>query len=139
MRKPIAIAILVLCPFSAFAQMTMNQKIADFESLAGTFAKRYAFYEWKKTALNYDGLALTPWLQKVNATTDDLSFFDVCAEYVAAWQDSHAVIQLYSSWQATLPLTLDVYDGKVVIDTIDRSALPERQYPFRVGDALVSL
>ncbi len=139
MRRQIAIAILALCPLSAFAQMTMNQKIADFQSLAGTFAKRYAFYEWKLKEFRYDGLDLSPWLQKVNATTDDISFFDVCAEYVAAWQDSHAALQLESTWQATLPLTLDVYDGKVVIDTIDRTVLPEKEYPFQVGDALVSL
>ena len=36
-------------------------------------------------------------------------------------------------------LSVDIYDGKVLIDAINRAALPVAQYPFAIGDELVSV
>jgi hypothetical protein len=35
-------------------------------------------------------------------------------------------------------MTLDIYDGRVLIDSINRTFLPEAQFPFGVGDEIVS-
>jgi hypothetical protein len=35
-------------------------------------------------------------------------------------------------------MTLDIYDGKVLIDSINRTLLPAAEFPFGVGDEIVS-
>ncbi len=35
--------------------------------------------------------------------------------------------------------TVDIYDGKLLIDSIDRLRMPASQYPFVIGDELVSM
>ena len=45
----VAVATLVAVPASA--QLTVEQKIHDFENIAAVYAKRYAPYEWKKELL----------------------------------------------------------------------------------------
>src|SRR5262249_2703790 len=40
---------------------------------------------------------------------------------------------------AQLGFETDIYDGKLLIDSIDRTLLPQRNFPFVIGDELVSL
>lgn len=102
------------------AQMSLDQKMSDFQQLAGLFSKRYAFTEWKKQAIHFDSLNIAPWLSRINSSKDDLDFFEICMEYVAANQDGHTAFELPSSFTAILNFTVDVYDGKLLIDNIDR-------------------
>src|SRR5207302_1128716 len=72
-------------------------------------------------------------------------------EYVAKLQDTHTGFQMNSSFAARLGgtplpggitllgLTVDIYDGKVLIDSISRTGLPSSIYPFQIGDELVSV
>ncbi len=131
--------ILLLCSFSACAQLTVDQKIEDFHSLAGIYAKRYAPYDWKKMLFGFDTLNIAPWLDRVSSTTNDLDFYELMIEYVADLHDSHSYYQLPSTFVASLNLTVDLYDGKVLIDNINRAALPLPMYPFQVGDEVVSV
>ena len=103
------------------------------------FAKRYAFTEWKQAALNWDSLNLEPWLTRVSQSKSDLEFFEICAEYVAKNQDGHTAFILPSSFDAQLPFDVDLYEGKFVVDQIDRTQLRAGDYPFGVGDELVSI
>jgi hypothetical protein len=103
------------------------------------FAKRYAFSEWKQAALNWDSLNLEPWLTRVSQSKSDLEFFEICAEYVAKNQDGHTAFILPSSFDAQLPFDVDLYEGKFVLDWIDRTQLRAGDYPFVVGDELVSI
>jgi hypothetical protein len=68
-----------------------------------------------------------------------LDFYEVCVDYVASLNDTHSHFSLPSDFVARLPITVDVYDGKVLIETITRSVLPVATYPFAVGDELVSI
>ena len=128
-----------LIPAPAAAQLTQDQKIHDFENLAGIYAKRYAPYEWKKQLLGFDLLDLRPWLARIRQSHDDLSFFEIMLEYVASLQDTHSQFAMPSSFVANLGFTVDIYDGRVVIDTINRTRLPLALYPFQLGDVLVSV
>jgi peptidase S41-like protein len=139
MRRLTAALVLLCASFPASAELTSDQKISDFLNLAGVFAKRYAFLEWKQKAFGYNGLDIAPWLAQVRETKTDLEFFDLCAKYVAGFQDSHIAFILESSFYAYLPISADIYSGKIVIDSIDRKALPEKSYPFQVGDEVVSI
>lgn len=124
---------------SLFAQLSIEQREVDFKELVALFAKRYAFYEWKRDAFKYDGLAIGPWLDRVRNAKDDLEFFEVASEYVASYMDGHTGFSLPSTYRAKLGFTTDLYDGKVLIDSIDRNILSSDTFPFQVGDELVSI
>lgn len=123
----------------SFAQLTMDQKISDFQALTALYAKRYAPYEWKKEALNFDLLDTTAWLAKVQATTNDLDFYEVMAEYVSSLNDAHDGYVLPAIFSARLNFTVDLYDGKLLVDTINRVRLPTEEFPFLIGYELVSI
>src|SRR6266849_694303 len=67
------------------------------------------------------------------------SLYAICVEYVASLADSHDTFSLPSDFVARFPITVDIYDGKVLIEIITRSLLPEASFPFVVGDELVSI
>jgi hypothetical protein len=118
--------------------LTREQRIADLTQLASQYAKNYGPYEWKRDALGFDLLRLTPWLQRIHHS-DDLDFQEALIEYVASLNDAHDFIAFPTTFSASLPMTVDIYDGKVLIDSINRTRLPLAQFPFVVGDELVSL
>ena len=124
---------------AAHAQLTNSQKVADFKQLVAVFAKNYTSYEWKRDALHYDLLNIQPWLDRIAQSKTDLDFYDLCSQYVAGLQDANSQYLLPSDFTADLRFSVDLYDGKVLIDGIDRTALPARTYPFQVGDELVSV
>src|SRR4030081_225773 len=80
-----------------------------------------------------------PWLGRVNATTNDLDFSELMVEYVSNLHDGHDAYHLPSSFSARLGFTVDIYDGKALIDTITTTLLPPAKYPFAIGDQLVSV
>jgi hypothetical protein len=139
--KTLTIAvILALASTVASAQnLTPSQKESDFRYLASLYATYYAPYEWKKQLLGFDVLSIQPWLDRVAATTTDLDFYEVCVAYVASLNDTHDHFTLPSDFAARLPITADVYDGKVLIETINRTTLPQATYPFEIGDEIVSV
>ena len=119
---------------SACAQLTQDQKVFDFQSLGSIYSKRYAPLDWKKTLFGFNALDLSGWLDRVRATSNDLDFYELMVEYLSDLQDGHDSYQLPSNFVAQLGFGVDVYDGKVLIDTITRTSLPLLQYPFVIGD-----
>ena len=118
--------------------LTTNQRDTDLVQLASMFAKNYAPYEWKRDVIGFDLYRLTPWLQRVHHA-DDLDFQEALIDYVASLNDAHAAISFPSNFSASLPFTVDIYDGTVRIDSVNRALLPAAQFPFDVGDELVAL
>jgi len=142
MRRRVFAAVLLLT-FSvttAFAQdaLTRDQRNSDLTQLASQYAKNYGPYEWKRDVQGFDLMRLTPWLQRI-AHSDDLDFQEALIEYVASLNDAHDTIAFPTTFSAALPMTVDIYDGKVLIDTINRTLLPIAQFPFGIGDELVSM
>lgn len=121
------------------AQMTSEQRLFDFQALAAMYSRNYAPYEWKKQVFGFDLLDLKPWLERVRLAKDDLDFYEICAAYVAGLNDAHSTFRLPSTFSATLGFTADIYDGKLIIDGISRSRLSTADYPFEIGDELVSI
>ncbi|HNY39408.1 MAG TPA: S41 family peptidase [Bryobacteraceae bacterium] len=124
---------------SVFAQMSSSQRRVDFEQLAGFVAKDYAPYEWKRDAFGFDALKIEGWIDRVESAKSDLEFFEICAEYVASLRDLHSGFYLPSDFLATIGLGVDLYDGKALIDSIDRSELSAFRYRFEIGDELISV
>ena len=139
MKTTTMIAFALLASPACFGQLTPEQKEADFNVLAALYSKNYAPYEWKKQAFGFDLLHTGPWLERVRQSITDLDFYDVCVEYVASLQDTHDAFFLPSDFVAALNLSLDIYDGKVLIDGISRARLPLARFPFVAGDEVVSV
>ena len=139
-RISLAVLFLSLAASSASAQetLTRDQRISDLSQLASMYAKNYGPYEWKRDVQGFDLLRLTPWLQRVHHS-DDLDFQEALIEYVASLNDAHDTIAFPTTFSAALPMAVDIYDGKVLIDAINRTLLPIAQFPFGIGDELVSL
>jgi hypothetical protein len=139
MKRLLTIAIFLCFASTSFAQLTHQQKLSDFKTLVGLYNKQYAPYEWKVKAFDYDLLNVERWLEKVESSRDDLAFYDICVRYVASLHDSHDEFIIPSAYEVYLPITADIYDGKVLLDYIDRKALDPLTYPFAVGDELLSV
>jgi hypothetical protein len=139
MKKLIMAALLLGSVVPCFAQLTQSQKVSDFTGLAALYDKNYGPYEWKIKNFHFDLLKLQPWLDQVYASRTDLEFYDVCVRYVASLHDFHDEFTLPSIYQAYLPLTADIYDGKVLVDFVDTTVLDPVSYPIHVGDELVSV
>ncbi|MCX6585507.1 MAG: S41 family peptidase [Acidobacteria bacterium] len=137
MKRFFAVFFLLLCP--TFAALTKEQKIFDVTVLAQTFAANYGPYHWKVRALKFDAMDLKPWLAKVEATKDDLEFLDVLIDYVASLQDGHSSLSFFATFRASLGFSTDLYDGKVLIDSISRKQQPLSRFPAVIGDELVSM
>ncbi len=119
--------------------MSADQRRVDFEQLAAAVTKGYAPYQWKKDIFGFDAMNIKPWLERVAAVKDDLSFYELCMEYIADLKDLHSGYYLPSDFTAELPIWVDLYDGKPLIELIDRYSLPASSFPFEVGDEVVSI
>ncbi len=138
--RPIRV-LMLLCTLApiGFAQLTMDQKVADFNQLAALYAKNYAPYELRVSLIGFDLLNIQPWLTQVEQSTTDLEFYDICVKYVASLQDSHDEFTLPSIFEAWLHMDVDIYDGKVLIGYVDQDYLSPRRYPLQIGDEIVSV
>ncbi len=101
--------------------MTPAQRRADFEQIAAAVSKQYAPYAWKIQAFGYDALRLKPWLERLAKVRDDLEYYELCMEYVASLRDLHSGYFLQSDFTAELPFYVDLYDGKALIEHVDRA------------------
>ena len=135
----ILFSLAVLFATSLRAELTVDQKLSDFNYLAGLYAKHYQPYQWKRDVIGFDLYNLKPWLDQVKQSKSDLDYYDICVRYVAALQDSHDEFTLPSDYYAYLHFDVDIYDDAVLVDGIDRGYLSAAKFPFRVGDEVISV
>jgi hypothetical protein len=139
MKKRLIALVALLSASTCFAALTEEQKVTDFLALVGLYNRAYAPRNWKQQVFGVDLANIDSWMAQVKASTSDLAFYDICVRYVASLNDAHSSFHLPVIYEAWLPLTLDIYDGKALIDAIDRTVLNPQTYPFQIGDELVSL
>ncbi len=139
MKKLILSLILFASSTLRAQNLTPAQKDADFRYLASLYSTYYAPVDWKKQLFNFDVLAIKPWLDRAVQTKTDLDFYEVCVEYVAGLNDTHDHFSLPSDFVASLGFSVDIYDGVLLIDSINRTMLPLKDYPFVIGDRLLSV
>src|SRR5262249_39061513 len=123
----------------ALADLTMDQKISDFKALASVYSKRYAAYDWKVWTTNFDLLDIGPWLAQVQATTNDLDFYEVMINYLAALDDAQSYYISPANFSANLNFTVDLYNGNLLVDSINTARLPTATFGFKTGYQLVSI
>jgi len=133
------IGVCFLIAASCFGQLAPEQRLADFQQLAGLFDKNYAPYEWKLQTQKFDLLEIGLWLDRVKSVRNDLDFYDLMVQYAASLNDAHAYYALPSNFVANLNFNCDIYDGKVLVESINRTRLPADRYPFQIGWEVVSI
>jgi hypothetical protein len=122
----------------ARAQLTVNQRAADLAQLMALYDKNYGPYEWKRDVIGFDLLNPMPWASQARSA-NDLDFQELLISYVASLNDAHSFVSFHSGFVAELPFRVDIYDGRILIDSLYRPALPIAQYPFTIGDELLSM
>lgn len=137
MRMAKCMLLLIVGGWICSAQLTMDQKISDFQYAASVYDKRYGPYEWKRDSIGFDLLNIAPWLDKVRATKTDLEYYDVLVRYVASLNDAHDGYFLPSTFVASLNFTVDLYDGKLLVD--NHAGLSASQFPITNGYEVVSI
>ncbi len=134
-----ALLLFLLAAVPAAAELTADQRQADFRSLADSVARRYAHVDWKREGIKLDPLDTRPWQARLAQARNDIDFYEVMCEYVASFKDSHSAYLVPSTYLATLGFSLDLVDDKVTIDAINRNLQPAAAFAAEVGDELVSV
>jgi hypothetical protein len=132
-------ATVLLAASSLIGALTEGQRVQDFEYISGLYAKSYGPATWKIEAIGFNLFSTSDWLKRVRAAKSDLEHMQVLIEYVASLQDTHTHLTMSSGFLATLGFRTDLYDGKVIVELIDRALLPIARFPFGIGDELVSI
>ena len=133
------LAAAALLSVPCFAQLTADQKVAEFLYVADTFANQYGPYEWKQQVERYDILDLRSWVERIRLTANDIEYAETLVDYVASLNDAHDAVSFPLNFSGNLGFTVDIYDGRVLIDSINRQRLPLALYPFQIGDELLSV
>src|SRR5688572_23675705 len=121
LRLQIIVLAAAICAPSLLSQVTPEQRVQDFQVLVNLYARRYAPAEWKKQAVRFDLSNTTEWLERVRKAKNDIEYHEIALEYVAMLEDSHTSYTAPGTALATLGFSVDIYDGKVLIESIDRS------------------
>jgi hypothetical protein len=116
------------------------QKLSDFNQLMAMVESGYGPLKFKaeKIGLTLEGLR-AEYEPKIVETKTNGDFYYLMLEIVARFRDGHFGIYVPTTQVASLPITTDLVEGKVLIDTVDRAKLPEAVFPFEKGDEVVSI
>jgi hypothetical protein len=135
--KTLILGLSSLLPLAA--QITPEQRVADFQTIQSVLNRNYVAYEWKRDLFGFDLLRSAPWIDRIRAARDEFEYYSVLAEYVSSLRDTSSFLIFETDFSAELGFGVDLYDNKPLIDFIDRSYLPARTYPFTIGDELISI
>lgn len=121
--------------------LTREQRISDAQTMIALFEHRYAPIEWKKEYLDisFDDLAAELMGAVYREDMTDIEFYGAMAHMSAGVQDTHNWFIIPSSYESKLGFITDYVEGKVLIHSVDRNALPSNIFPFERGDELVSI
>lgn len=112
----------------------------DWENVPALIRTAYAPLEWKKKHFGWDlDLAVAEAQSKlfVGGPPQVALYRQTLRHFLASLHDYHVGPRFISTEQATLPFSIMGAEGKYWICWINRDHLPERVFPFEVGDELV--
>jgi hypothetical protein len=134
-------AVALLVAGTSFARpLSVEEKIRDLDQLVSMIKSGYGPLEYKKTKFGIDVERLSAdYYLKLRATTTNLEFYYLLGAFIAEFKDSHFGGRIPTDYASKLGFTVDLVEGKVLIDEIDREKLPEAEFPYKKGDELVKV
>lgn len=132
--------ILLLSAVTVFARpLTVQEKRSEIRSLAALIQSQYGPFEYKQKEQGFQFQKIVEHYEALAEKATNVEYYYLINKFVAEFHDSHFGSSIVSDHITTLGFFTDRVEGKVVIDEIDRNALPESKFPFRRGDEIVSL
>ena len=141
MRSFIFLLLLIGIPLPSYAQLSPRQKADDFLTIVTLYDRLYAPLPLVTKESGFNPLHVKPWVEGAKVTASDAEFYQLCRRYLARFGNTQDTLNLTPGplFGATLGFTINYYSNTLLIDSIDRDALPETQYPFQIGDQLLSV
>jgi hypothetical protein len=133
--------LLIGIPLPCYAQLSSQQKADDFLTMVAQYDRLYAPLALVTQESGFNPLHVRPWVERAMATASDAEFYQLCRQYLARFGNTQDTLFLGRGqlFGATLGFTVNYYDDTLLIDSIDRDALPESEYPFQIGDRLLAV
>src|SRR5215813_7152743 len=141
MRSFIFLLLLIGIPLPSYAQLSPRQKADDFLTIVTLYDRLYAPLALVTQETGFNPLNARSWVERAKVTASDAEFYQLCRRYLARFGNTQDTLNLTPGplLGATLGFTINYYNNTLLIDSIDRDALPETQYPFQIGDQLLSV
>lgn len=135
-----ALVLMAVTSNDAQAGLSASQKLADYRQLVSVVEQNYAPLRWKQRTLGLDWPThVETYRERVRRTTSDIDFYQELTRFLMGLGDAHVSVNAPSTLQGKLGFLCDYIDGKVLIETVDRLALPQELFPFNKGDQLVAI
>ncbi len=137
----LAFALLLICQFQAGAQLlTLEKKFSDFDQLNASIQSYYGPLRFKQEVMNYDLESIKKAYEvKIGQTKGNRDFYYLLKQYIAEFHDGHFRSRVPTNYVKSLPIATEWVNGEILIDTVDREALPEKLFPFKRGDSVVGV
>ncbi|MHB0995642.1 MAG: protease-like activity factor CPAF [Elusimicrobiales bacterium] len=118
-------------------QQLRQTMLADLDALRNIFEARYAPAGWKG---ELNGWSLDAEMQKARDAVNAMpspsvkEYQKIVKRLFASTQDYHVSVSFHSTEMASLPIGITESGGRYYISGINRKALPESTFPYKVGD-----
>ncbi len=120
--------------------LTVKEKLSDLQQLVSLIRSGYGPLEFKAEQLRLDLTALhEQYAREAAATKSNGDFYYLIVRLAAEFRDSHFGAWVPTEHGAAVPFSTDLVEGRVRVDAIDRTKLPEDQFPFKRGDEVVAV
>ena len=125
----------------AFAEvLTTEQKLNDFDQLNYMIQSQYGPFKYKQEVVGLNLLELKQkYKTQIEKTTTNAEYYYLLVQYVAEFRDGHFGIYVPSTSRRSVPVMTDLVEGKVLIDSVDRSELSQAEFPYERGDEILSV
>ncbi len=141
-KNLVAITLLASIQVPALANraLTEAERLADFNQLVYRIESNYGPLKLKPTSIGLDMEHLKArYRDEVVKARTNGEFYYTIVRFVAEFKDGHFGAQVPTTRRAALPFSTDLVEGKVLIDQIERTMLPELIFPYERGDEVIEM
>lgn len=142
MTKLMTMTAMLCFSVCSFAQSLEQKKMIRFiDSMADVYDSMYAPALWKKEFASWS-LQLQVLKAKEQILAKEISHSDyhkIVNQFILSMKDYHVSVQFFATESSSLPFMIRGAEGRYFFVYIDRDTLPESEFPFELGDELLSL
>ncbi len=131
-------ALTAMVSVSEARDLTSEEKLSDLNQLVSRLKSGYGPLQYKKKNLGIDiDVLAQKYSATMTATKTNGEFYYQMMRFIAEFKDGHFSANLPTTYKASLPFTVDLIQGKVLIDEINRATLPVEKFVYQRGDEII--